>query len=82
MQDNDDFSNIEVDKPINYEQPINNIQQVTPNLDSPIPVKKKRYIVAKLLFAVLMLLCFVLGAAIVWYFIFDGNVNLLKNLFR
>lgn len=78
MQDNNDFSNIEVDEPINYEQPINNIQPVAPSLDSPLLVKKKRHIIAKLLFVILMLLCFILGAAIVWYFIFDGNINLLK----
>ncbi len=78
MQDNNDFSNIEVDEPINYEQPINNIQQSAPSLDLPLPVKTKRHIIAKLLFVILMLLCFILGAAIVWYFIFDGNVNLLK----
>ena len=66
----DDLEKINVDEPVEFEQPVEAEAQKLENIK---PKSQHKYL-AGILFILTMLISMSLGAFIVWYFIFNGEL--------
>ena len=66
----DDFEKINVDEPVQFEQPVEGEAQKPEDIS---PKSQHKYLVG-ILFVLTMLVSVSLGAFIVWYFVFDGKL--------
>ncbi len=62
----------------NTPQPI--LEQPTSEMDKK-KLKRNHKVIKSIMFITTILLSFALGALIVWYFLFDGDIDLVKKLF-